>query len=210
MSEEKECGCKSGIRGNGCFDYHPRIEQVEGLKEQIKSLESRLAEMEGFKNTFRDDAEGWMKACDSLKHDLKLSLEKNESLESRLKFFEDTIENQGIILKSEKATSKYLSEKLYQAEARKCGHQWDSQGLWCERCGTQNPKEEIDGLRGERDSLRHRLSHLMDVGGKMAGALELVLKRGTQVQNSDQFMFEVIKGTELALSMWEKVSKENV
>ena len=126
-------------------------------------------------------------------HPTECSLrQKINSLESRLK-------EANKIIESFHAQNITMQERLSQAEAEVKRQ--------CELAEfTASGAAEL--LMDENKDLKARLSHLMDVAGKMAGALELVLKRGTQVQNSDQFMFEVIKGTELALAEWDGIKKE--
>jgi chromosome segregation ATPase len=107
MSEEKEDANKiAKVRWSELSEM-----QIDKLRQENKSLESRLSEMEGFKNTFRDDANGWMKACDSLKNDIKLSREKNRDLESRLNEAESALE-------AERSYNQNLSDELKEPESR--------------------------------------------------------------------------------------------
>lgn len=101
--------------------------------------------------------------------------EQIKSLESRLKEAREIIQShEDMLLPALKAERLSLEQRLSQAEAERakeqivncCAYQ-SFRGQICNKCGKYNMtfKEEIQ-------STEARLSNLMDVAGKMAGALE--------------------------------------
>lgn len=206
MSEEKECNHVDTLGRMKCDRCGLPKEMWHD--EQIKSLESRLAEQE--KRAFEYHAE-WESAC--LRE--RGRIEDVKDLESRL-------------TQSQKACSSCdkLQERLSQAEAEKNGLMYglelltpeerESKGFWgraAARAGKENAElkarlsqaeAENKVLRDENIAYNKNYLNLMDVAGKMARALKDI--SSTEICECENGCERIAK---LALASWQDVKEDS-
>ena len=134
--------------------------QIDGLNHVSShgQLEQRLSQAEALlennQKNLEQERQGWTKTVQSLEQRLEQSEMKNIAAY---------------------ANCNELNKRLSQAEAELQKHKDETLDGDCERCDYDSFLRYMNEKDREIYHLIQRLSHLMDVAGKMAGALERVV-----------------------------------